>query len=104
MIEQQAVELVSQRMRALFDVRKILLFGSRARGGSKPDSDYDVLVIADTDVPFLERQGLARMALGPRDFAIDLLIYTPSEAAKAAAILGSAIYWAEREGRVVYAK
>jgi hypothetical protein len=104
MNEQEAVELVSQRMRELFDVRRILLFGSRARGGAKPDSDYDVLVIADTDVPFIERQGMGLLAIGARDFAIDLLIYTPSEAEKAASIPGSALYWAEREGRVVYAK
>jgi uncharacterized protein len=104
MNEQKAVELVSLRMQGLFDVHKILLFGSRARGEAKPDSDFDVLVIAETDVPFIERQGIGLRALGARDFAIDLLIYTPKEAEKASAIPGSALYWAEREGRVVYAK
>jgi uncharacterized protein len=104
MSEKDVVELVCRRMRAVFDVRKILLFGSRATGSARPDSDYDVLVIADTDVPFIERQGKALLALGPRDFAIDLLVYTPSEAERAAAIPGSALYWAEREGQVVYAR
>lgn len=28
-------------------IRRLILFGSRARGDSRPDSDYDVLVVLD---------------------------------------------------------
>ena len=104
MSELKTIEFISKRMCELFDVRKILLFGSRANGAAKPESDYDILVIADTELPFIERQGIALSALTGRDFAIDLLIYTPAEAEKAASNPGSALYWAEREGRQVYAK
>jgi predicted nucleotidyltransferase len=34
-------------------VRKIILFGSRARGEARPDSDYDVVVIVDQRTPDL---------------------------------------------------
>lgn len=34
-----------------FHPRRIVLFGSRARGKSGPDSDIDLLVILDDDAP-----------------------------------------------------
>jgi len=36
---------------AYFNPRKIILFGSRARGGARPDSDYDLLVVTDDETP-----------------------------------------------------
>ena len=38
-------------------VRRVILFGSRARGDALPDSDYDVLVVLDKLVPG-ERRGI----------------------------------------------
>ena len=76
----------------------MLLFGSRARGAADESSDFDVLVIARSDVPFVERQALALRLLGPRDYPLDVLVYTPSEAEDARRLVGSAVYWAFREG------
>ncbi|MGQ9656530.1 MAG: nucleotidyltransferase domain-containing protein [Fimbriimonadales bacterium] len=41
-------------------VRRILLFGSRARGDSRPDSDWDFFVITDRDVPPSQRLDVSR--------------------------------------------
>jgi predicted nucleotidyltransferase len=35
-------------------VLRILLFGSRARGDARPDSDWDFYVVVDRDIPFQE--------------------------------------------------
>ena len=40
---------------AEYRVRAIILFGSRARGDWLPTSDYDILVVADFESPFLDR-------------------------------------------------
>jgi predicted nucleotidyltransferase len=32
-----------------FNPRKVILFGSRARGDARPDSDHDLLVVIDDD-------------------------------------------------------
>ncbi len=104
MSESEIIEFISKRMRELFDVRKILLFGSRANGAGRPDSDFDVLVIVESDLPFMARQGVAIKALGRRKFAVDLLVYTPAEFKNAVAMPGSALFWADREGQVIYAK
>ena len=36
---------------AYFAPRKIILFGSAARGEARPDSDIDLLVVVDDDAP-----------------------------------------------------
>ena len=36
---------------AYFNPRRVILFGSRARGDAGPDSDHDLLVIVDDDTP-----------------------------------------------------
>ena len=58
--------------------RKVIAFGSVARGDPDEWSDLDLIIVADTSRPFLERF---------KDFAglydvwprLDLLIYTPAE-------------------------
>ena len=36
---------------AYFNPRRVILFGSHARGDAGPDSDYDLLVVVDEDTP-----------------------------------------------------
>jgi predicted nucleotidyltransferase len=61
--------------------RKVIVFGSVARGDADDWSDLDLVIIADTTRPFLERyrdfEGLYEV--WPR---LDLLIYTPAELAQ----------------------
>jgi len=49
--EQQVILEFVQSLEAQFSelVRVVLLFGSKARGDSTPDSDLDVLVVVDSD-------------------------------------------------------
>jgi uncharacterized protein len=44
--EQAALEAVVARLVAELDPQAIWLFGSRARGTHRPDSDFDLLVVA----------------------------------------------------------
>lgn len=97
--ESEVIALIKAGLQRKFKLERIILFGSRARGNAQTDSDWDVLVIADTAIPFVERQTVARLALKPRSFPLDLLVYTPQEAQDASELTGSAIYWALREGK-----
>ncbi len=63
---------------ATLDVEKISLFGSYARGRADLFTDLDVLVIMNTDKPFIERAGEIHSLLSlPVD--VDVLCYTPQE-------------------------
>ncbi len=50
-IEQQALQNFVQLLQEQFDdlIRLVILFGSKARGDSSPDSDLDLLVVVDSD-------------------------------------------------------
>ena len=50
--EQAALEGVVRRLAEALDPREIWLFGSRAEGRARADSDFDLLVIAKADSGF----------------------------------------------------
>jgi uncharacterized protein len=67
-------EVAIQRIVAELQPEKIILFGSRARGDARENSDYDVLVIANGDSHELARR--ASRVLRGRRFALDLLAFS----------------------------
>ena len=82
--------------------RRIIAFGSYARGEHTHDSDLDLIVEMETEKPFYER-GLGIAALfRNRKWAMDLLVYTPEEFDDLRQVFGSLPYSATREGKVLY--
>ena len=59
--------------------KQIIMFGSRARGESKDDSDIDLFVVQDSSIPnkFVRRK-IERLMWGRR-FGLDLIVLTPAE-------------------------
>jgi predicted nucleotidyltransferase len=81
---------------------KIILFGSRARGDSRPGSDFDVLVIEHSDAPRYRRDAALYLALAGLNAPVDVLTYTPEEIAEWSAVPQAFVTTAIREGKVVY--
>jgi uncharacterized protein len=52
--EQEALDAVVARLVEALDPQAIWLFGSRARGDHRPDSDFDLLVVAKPGQPWGE--------------------------------------------------
>jgi len=50
--ESEALDWLVRRLVERFDPAAIWLFGSRARGDARPDSDFDLLVVAKRDGGF----------------------------------------------------
>ena len=81
--------------------RKVIVFGSVARGEADEWSDLDLVIVAETPRPFLERY---------RDFEgiydvwrrLDLLVYTPAEFAEMRAQERPFIEHVLREGVVLH--
>jgi predicted nucleotidyltransferase len=61
--------------------RKVIVFGSVARGEADAGSDLDLVILADTTRPFFERfkEFAGLYDVWPR---LDLLVYTPEEFAR----------------------
>lgn len=83
--------------------RRIVLFGSVARGDEGPDSDLDLLVVLERMAP-TERARLIssiRRAISARA-PIDVFVTDLAEYERRKDVVGSMIYWPAREGEVVY--
>lgn len=103
-ITQQTIDGVVRTIVDHFHPRRIILFGSRARGDHRSDSDLDLFIEMEVDpaMPPRERARLIRSAFSPYPCAMDLIVYTPEESAywrEAAASLPATAY---REGTVLY--
>ncbi len=84
-----------------YDPDKVVLFGSMARGNVAEWSDLDLLIVKETDEPFLERS--VRVALLCRAMVgVDYLVYTPAEIANIITRGNPIILGALKEGRVLF--
>lgn len=81
---------------------KILLFGSHARGQATPESDVDLLVVADMAGRRRERNRRVRGLFPCRRFGLDVFVYTPREFESQRGLVNSLGAIADREGVVVY--
>lgn len=77
-----SVDEIIDQLREVLSQTEILeawLFGSLARGQVQAWSDIDLLLVVDTDRPFVERPFLFSSLFDKLPYAIDLLVYTPCE-------------------------
>ncbi len=81
---------------------RIILFGSRARGDHRPDSDLDLLIIRDSAEPRHRRTIRAYRALRGLGISKDILWYTPEEVAEWAGVVNHVICHALSDGLVLY--
>jgi uncharacterized protein len=81
--------------------RKIILFGSYARGQQTPDSDLDVIVILDKVGNRLDEMVRLRRALAPIKMPMDVLVYSEDDIRERGNWLGTALHEALQEGWVL---
>jgi len=84
--------------------QKIVLFGSRARGDSRPDSDLDLLIIEDSGLPRYRRSARYRRALCGLFPAKDVVVWTPDEVEEWREVPNAFITTVLAEGKVLYEK
>ena len=100
----QRLDDMIQRILAVGNPQRIVLFGSRARGQAKADSDYDLLLIEPSTLPRYKRAARYRRALIGAAPAKDILVWTPAEVEEWSGVPNAFITTVIREGVVLYGR
>jgi len=79
---EQVTSIIKNTVHEIFPDAQVMLFGSRARGDFRPDSDYDILVITSKEMisenKMSYRTNIRKNLLSHKIFS-DILIQSKSE-------------------------
>lgn len=98
---QTHIDCMVQRIVKKFHPEKIILFGSRARGDARPDSDVDLLVVMPVKKSKWETKWAIHQALPPTPVSVDVIVTTPEDFAWRKDVVGTIEWPAAREGKVL---
>ena len=100
----EIIESIVHRIVSGYAPEKVILFGSYAHGEPDEDSDLDLLVVMDTQLPPLERYVRIRQAIDPHDLPVDIFVLTSQEFEETRDVIGGIAYAPAKYGRVLYEK
>ena len=99
-IERELTDWIG-RIVAEMQPRRVVVFGSAARGEAGEESDIDLAIIAETELSFFDRIGQAlSLYSGRRE--VQALVYTPEEWRRMREEGRDFVRTIEEEGRVLY--
>lgn len=102
MIGKNEIDEIVRRIVEGVDPEKVILFGSYAYGEPDEDSDIDILVIKDMDMPRYRRVTEIRRHLRGMKIPIDIVVYTREEIEEFRGVKTAFINQIVEEGRVLY--
>ena len=97
---QEIVKIITTQL----SPRRVILFGSHARGEAGPDSDLDLFVELDPPLPTRGRGSEIKRLFDPYPGPMDIVVYSPEEVAYWEQAPASLVATVLREGRVLYAR
>jgi predicted nucleotidyltransferase len=97
------IRCMVRRIVRRFRPERIILFGSRARGDARPDSDIDLLIVMAVEGSVRDKRLEIRQALHDSPFPLDVIVTRPEDFAWRKDVVGTIEWPAAREGRVLYA-
>jgi predicted nucleotidyltransferase len=101
-VTEALLQAITQRIVERFDPEKVILFGSRAAGTARADSDIDLLVIMDASGSPIQRAVDVKRACRPRFVSMDVLVKTPKEVTTRLRQGSSFLRAVLEQGRVLY--
>jgi len=102
MTQATLLEQVTRTIVERFHPKRIVLFGSHARGDAGTDSDLDVFIEMQTSRRPPERAIEVSAAFGLRPWPLDVVVYTPEEVQRLRGVSGTLLSVIEKEGKVLY--
>ena len=101
--DSHVIDQLVERVVALVNPLKIILFGSAARGEMGPDSDLDVLIVMPEGVHRRKTAQYLHTKMSGIPLPVDILVTTPESLEKHKDNIGLIYYAILEEGREIYA-
>ncbi len=95
---------IKNRLLSKFEIDKIILFGSQAKGTAGKKSDIDLLLIGKVKYDRYKMMTDVLRSLGKMNQAFDVVILTPDEFESNKFIPGTIARYAFKEGKIIYEK
>src|SRR3990172_6912024 len=83
-------------------IRRVILYGSRARGSATEDSDFDLLVVEKDPVSKREEMRRLRQAFSGLDYPVDVWVMGEEEFEETREVIGGLAYPVHKYGVVLY--
>ena len=102
MINENTIASVTRTIVERFHPRRVVLFGSHARGDADQDSDLDLFIEMETSRRPPERAIEIASVFGLHPWPMDIIVYTPEEVRRLRAMHETLLEEIEKEGKVLY--
>jgi predicted nucleotidyltransferase len=79
LISKEIIDYIVGTISTDFSPHKIILFGSYASGSPTQDSDLDLLIVMETQLPSYKRAAPIKLCFNPYPCSMDILVFTPEE-------------------------
>ena len=96
------IDQLRDRIAEAMHPEKIFLFGSYAEGKATEDSDVDLLVVMESELPPHSRNIAVKRLFPLRKFPLDAFVYTPDEFLRYKDVPGTIVYSATHDGKLIY--
>ena len=104
MLSRKLISEITNRLTSKFNIEKIILFGSQARGTANIRSDVDLLIITPNIKNRLKLIDKIDASLEGLKLARDIIVLSEEEFESDKNIPGTIARYAFKEGKILYAK
>lgn len=102
MVAIERIEEYGRQIGREFGAELVILFGSYAQGIVTEDSDVDLLVVANTNLPPRQRYTAVRRLVANAPASFDIIVKTPEEYTRWRSVVNHIVYFADKYGRILY--
>lgn len=102
MTEDETLAALVRRIVEAAHPKRIILFGSRARGTARPDSDYDLMVVEEKITDRVREMARLDEALSPLRLPSDILVVREEDFQRRSRRPGNVYFEAAHEGKVLH--
>ncbi len=101
-ISEAIIDQIVQKIVDQVNPLQVILFGSYARGMPATDSDLDLFVVVESNLPRHKRSAKIRLLFSPAPCPLDILVYTPQEVESCSGVVNHIVTHVMTTGKILY--